>query len=693
MGDGGNLSKPGYLLCLGFIGPEQARARAASEVEKLLRDTTRYRVAEVAGKVSLRLDGEELFVVFFDDYPAPLECAVEISQQLNRQPDIRVRIGIWSGPVLGNSEPDWRSNITRETLESARRLTELGDAGHILISKRLAYELASHCQWDQHLYELGEFEAKRGRISVVNFYTGDIGNPDAPRKISRQRDQNERSRRLRSFSRHASMLIGVVVLAALAAAAVLGIRRTLNIPAVASAPTEKSILVLPFLDLSPARDQEYLSDGISEEILDQLSSVIKLRVIGRSSAFAFKNKNVEGREIARRFATRTFIRGTVRRDGTWIRVAAEIVLAADNSPIWSKTFERDTRDVPIIENEIVQAAAHLLDIGPITTSNGNGWNDPLTNDLYLQGLSLSHQTGDEDLEASTDFFRLALDKNPKLARAWIGTAKNLIRLTQSGRLRPVDGYWRAQQAAKSALTLDPDDAEAHVYLGETERVLSWNLAEDELELKRAFDSDPNCIAAHLSAAALQQWVGLPNEARSHLQAAFRLDPLSPMAGHLDVLFQLASDRFGEAEAAAQRLMEADPSYSYFERDLALVYREEGKLDQALDIYSRLANVRPQAGLAITLARLGRNDDARQALDSLIQRAGRPYLPADEIAAVYATLGENDEAFRWLNRAIEEHSITVHNLGCGPDFRPLRRDPRYSVMLRRIGLDPGRFLTP
>ncbi|HJT46148.1 MAG TPA: tetratricopeptide repeat protein [Chthoniobacterales bacterium] len=682
-----------YLLCIGFVGPEKSRSRSASEVEELLRDITRFRVADVAGKVALRLDGRELVVVFAGDHSAPLECAVGLANELNRHPDIRIRTGIGGGPVTWSSELDWRSDVTRETLDSVRRLTELGDSGHILISKRLAYELASNPQWDQHLYELDDFDTKAGRISAVNFYTDSIGNPDAPRKVSRQRDQSARSTKLKSFSGTAITFLVMLMLAALVAAGVVWVRRTLNVPAVATAAVEKSVLVLPFLDLSPARDQEYLASGIAEEILDQLATIKKLRVIRRSSAFAFKNKKVEAREIARRFNVEIFIRGTVRRDGNWIRVAAEIVNASANSTVWSKTFERETRDVPAIESEIAEAAARAVAAGPIGPSMDNGWGDPLTNDLYLQGLFLSHKTTDEDLEASADFFKLALDKNPKLGRAWTGTASDLIRLTQGGRLRPVDGYWRAQQAARSALNIAPHNADAHVYLGETLRILSWDLAGDEEELKRAFAEDGNSVPAELAAAALKEWSGLPNESQAHLRSAVYRDPLSPIAGHLDVLFHLHHDRLGQAEAAAQRLMEADPSYSYFERDLALVYREQGKLQQALDIYSRLVNVAPQPGLAITYARLGRSDDARKVLDGLIQRASRQYLPSDQIAAVYVALGENDEAFRWLKRAIEEHSVTVHNLGCGRDFRALRKDPRYPVLLRRIGLDPARFSSP
>jgi TolB-like protein len=694
MGESGNSdakSQTVYVLCLGLIGSAKSRDKAAAEVEGIARNTTRFRVADVAGKVALRFDHKELLLFFLSDPSAPLECAVELGHELNRYPEIRLRMGICSGQVTWDSQLDYRSTLTRDAIDSARRLTELGDSGHILLVKRLAYEIASNPRWDKDLYELDDFKTKNGRISIVSFYSDRIGNPEIPTKIRRQRGEVARSVTFKSLKRSISTAAVIIGLAALTAGSYVLVRRTLHVATIVTGNSEKSLLVLPFTDLSPARDQEYLSDGIAEEILDQLANTKHARVIGRASAFAFKNRNIDPKEIARRLSAQTFVQGSVRRDGMWIRLAAQIINAQDGSPIWSKTFEADVRDVPLIEKEVTGWAARALDLNPLPAATAAGWAEPLTNDLYLHGLFLSHKTSDEDLESSLDFFRLALDKNPKLSRAWSGTAKDLIQLAQRGRLRPKDAYWRAQEAAKSALMVDRRDAEAHVYLGETKRVLSWDLAADEAELNRAFAINPDSIPAHLSAAVLKQWLGLPNDSWSHIQAAFRLDPVSPLAGHFEVMFDLANDRLNEAVQAAQRLAQSDPSYTYFERDLALAYRERGKLDQALDIYLRLAANRPQPGLAIVYARLNRIDDSQKILDDLVRRADQEFFSADEIAAVYATLGDKDEAFQWLNRAIQEHSVTIHNVGCGRDFRSLRSDSRYPALLRRIGLDPNRFL--
>ena len=178
-----------------------------------------------------------------------------------------------------------------------------------------------------------------------------------------------------------------------------------------------------------------------------------------------------------------------------------------------------------------------------------------------------------------------------------------------------------------------------------------------------------------------------------MQAAVRLDPLSPIIGNWEVNAYVANGRLDEALAAAKRTMEIDPNYVYFEPDLALVYREQGKLPAALEIYLRVENTthQPTAGLAITYARLGKKEEARKILAELIKIANTGYFPGDQIASVYIALGETDEAFRWLDRAIKEHSAPIHRIGFSPEFRPLRSDPRFPDLLRRIGLDPTKLL--
>ena len=271
-----------------------------------------------------------------------------------------------------------------------------------------------------------------------------------------------------------------------------------------------------------------------------------------------------------------------------------------------------------------------------------------------------------------------------MAKAWLWLADAYV--------RPLDAYPRVQDAALKALAIDERDSEAHAYLGEAKRVLSCDLKGEEVELKRALAIDPNSAVAHLFMALLRSDFGDAEDGLALMRTAVRLDPLSPIIGNFEVAAYVNNDRFDEAFAAAKRTMEIDPNYVYFEPELALVYREEGKLREALEIYLRLAQTRKYSstGLAITYARLGKKDEARKVLSELIQIANTRYLPGEQIASVYVALGDNDNAIQWIDRAIKEHSAPVGLIAHAREFRPLRSDPRFPDLLRRIGLDPAKF---
>ncbi len=450
--------------------------------------------------------------------------------------------------------------------------------------------------------------------------------------------------------------------------------------------------MLPFVDLSQAKDQEYFCDGISEEILDALAKVEGLRVVARTSSFSFKDKSADTEEIARKLNVSTVLEGSLRREGNKIRITAQLINGRDGFHLWSETFERELQGVFAVQDEITHKIVDALRIKLAVAPPARPPQDTEAYDLYLQGLFFSNKSSEKDLRKSLDFFQRALDKDPTLGRAWTGIAKAWFWLADAY-VKPLDAYPRAQAAATKALALDERDAEAHAYLAETKRILAWDLKGEEVELKRALEIDPNSAVAHLFMSWCQRFVHGPGEGVPDLQAAVRLDPLSPIIGNWEVDAYVKMSRLDEALAAAKRTMEIDPNYVYFEPDLALVYREQGKLAEALEIYLRVENAthQPTAGLAITYARLGKKDEARKILAELIEIANTGYFPGDQIASVYVALGENDEAFRWLDRAITEHSAPIHSIGFSPEFRALHSDPRFPDLLRRIGLDPAKFI--
>ncbi len=457
----------------------------------------------------------------------------------------------------------------------------------------------------------------------------------------------------------------------------------------AATPNElpaKSIAVLPFVDLSPAKDQEYFCDGISEEILDALAKVEGLRVVARTSSFSFKAKNADVAEIAQKLNVQNILEGSLRREGNRIRITAQLVNAHDGFHIWSDTFERELGGVFAVQDEITRSIVDALKIKFAVTLPPRTGQNTEAYDLYLQGLYLSNKSDEENLRKSLNLFQHALDKDPTLSRAWVGIAKAWFWLADAY-VKPLEAYQAVESAATKALELNENDAEAHAYLSEAKRVLHWDWETAERELQRAVEIDPNSATAHLMFAHHRLCSGDLAGGQIELDEAKRLDPLSPLiSDHQAVLF-LYSDRLDGAVAAAKRTLTLDPNYNYLEPTLARVYREQGKLEDALALYLKAqeGTHEPNAGLAIAYARLGRITEAQRMLQQLIDKANRGYVAGEQIACVFVALDNHDAAFRWLNRAVDEHSgnaITTHR-----ELRPLYSDSRFPLLLRRMGIDP------
>ncbi len=461
----------------------------------------------------------------------------------------------------------------------------------------------------------------------------------------------------------------------------------------AATPNElpaKSIAVLPFVDLSPAKDQEYFCDGISEEILDALAKVEGLRVVARTSSFSFKAKNADVAEIAQKLNVQNILEGSLRREGNRIRITAQLVNAHDGFHIWSDTFERELGGVFAVQDEITRSIVDALKIKFAVTLPPRTGQNTEAYDLYLQGLYLSNKSDEENLRKSLNLFQRALDKDPTLSRAWVGIAKVWFWLADAY-VKPLQAYQAVESAATKALELNENDAEAHAYLSEAKRVLHWDWKTGERELQRAVEIDPNSAMAHLLFAHHRLCSGDLAGGQIELDEAKRLDPLSPLISDHQAILFLYSDRLDDAVAAAKRTLTLDPNYNYLEPTLARVYREQGKLEDALALYlkAQQGTHEPNAGLAIAYARLGRITEAQRMLQQLIDKANRGYVAGEQIACVFVALDNHDEAFRWLNRAVDEHSgnvITIHR-----ELRPLYSDSRFPLLLRRMGIDPTKVV--
>src|SRR5262245_957358 len=459
-----------------------------------------------------------------------------------------------------------------------------------------------------------------------------------------------------------------------------------------SSPPEKSIAVLPFLDLSEAKGQEYFCDGMSEEIIDALAKVEGLRVVGRTSSFSFKGKNANASEIGKKLNVATLLEGTLRREGSRIRVTAELINARSGFRLWSNTYERELQGMFALQDEITRAIVDALKLKLAASQPAEQQPDTEVYDLYLQGLYFSNKSSEEDLRRSLSFFQRAVEKDPAFSRAWTGIAKVWYFLADVY-VKPLDAYPASKEAALKAIALDDKDAEAHCYLGEAKRVLNWDLPGADEELKRALQIDANSAPAHFFAGLHPLFRGELKEGLQLILDAQKLNPVSPIISYVATAAYLANDRIDDAVVEGQRTLQLDPNYFYLDSVLAAAYREKGDFPEAIALYTKAeeATHLPSSGLAVTYARMGRQIEARNILAQLVHAREKRYVSAPLIAAVSTALGDKEGAFRWLDRAYEEHSGVLQWIAFLPEFRALHSDVRFPQLLRRISVSQDTIL--
>jgi TolB-like protein/Tfp pilus assembly protein PilF len=454
-----------------------------------------------------------------------------------------------------------------------------------------------------------------------------------------------------------------------------------------SISSEKSIAVLPLKDQSGGPDRDYLGEGIAEEIITALSKVDNLRVAARRSSFWFKDRDAELSEVGAKLNVDHVVEGSIRRDGNRIRVTAELTECCDGFTLWSETFEREFQGIFALQDEItcaiVDALKLKLEIAP-ATSHARSMD---AYDLYLQGLFLSDKSTETALRKSLEFFHSALDKDPRFARAWTGIAKSWLWLADAY-VRPLEAYSNVREAAVNAINIDDGEADAHVYLAETKRILDWDLRGAEAEYIRAFEMDSNSTTSNYFIAAFYAAIGEREKALTYLSRTAKIDPASLWVSNFACEIYRYFGLIDEAMKAGERSLQLDPTFLYSEPLLAALYREMGRFDDAIALYKKSQDLsgRVPFGLAITYAKMNRREEAKEILKAVCASRGG-YTPGDAIAHVHVVLGEHEDAMRELQRACEEHSSSLHFIGIAPEFEPLRSDKRFVSIVKKIGLEP------
>jgi serine/threonine-protein kinase len=479
-----------------------------------------------------------------------------------------------------------------------------------------------------------------------------------------------------------------------------GIREYLQL----STPTERvspdrppsSIAVLPFATLSADPEQDYFCDGMAEEIINALTHLEGLRVVARTSSFAFKGKHQDVREIGRKLDVETVLEGSVRKAGNRLRITAQLVKTDDGYHLWSERYDREMEDVFAIQDEISLAIVEKLKINLIgrqkTKLTKRQTEDIDAYNLYLKGRYFWNKRTEKALRKGIEYFSEAIKLDPEYAVAYTGLADSYNLLSAYSIASPGESIPEAKAAATKALKIDPDLAEGHECLGHVDMLYDWNWQNAEKEFKRAIELNPNYATAHQRHGILLTAMGRMDEALVEIKRAQELDPLSLIINTDVGLFFFLQRQYDEAAELCGKPLEMDPNFAVarFAHGLALEQMERyeeaaGEFQQAMAISGGNPIYLSALGHARAIA--GSVEEAWKILSELLVLSSRRYVSPYSTATVYAGLGETDKAFTWLERALEEHSVWLGHLHLRVDPRLdcLRSDPRFVLLLRQMGL--------
>jgi adenylate cyclase len=410
----------GHVLFVDIVGYSKLlinEQRALLDtLNQIIRNTGEFRSAETAGRLIKIPTGDGMALVFYNSPESPVECALEISRALKEHPQLQLRMGVHSGPVSGVVDVNERANLAGAGINLAQRVMDCGDAGHILLSKRVAEDLDQYGHWQPHLHDLGECEVKHGvRLHVVNLFTEDLGNLQLPKKFQSLKKHSARVR-------WAGMTTALFALAAIIAGIAIFSRYGARSTPVAS---EKSIAVLPFDNLSRDPENAYFSEGIQDEILTRLAKIAELKVISRTSTQRFKSSPSDLPQIAQQLGVANILEGSVQKPGDQVRVNVQLIHAATDTHLWAETYDRKLTDVFAVESEIAKAVAERLQAKLTGTAEhvlaSRPTENPEAHQLYLKGRYFWNKRTTENLKKAIDYFEQAIGKDPAYALGILGS--------------------------------------------------------------------------------------------------------------------------------------------------------------------------------------------------------------------------------------------------------------------------------
>ena len=652
---------------VGYTAMMQQNEEKAVSVIKHYNSTLEKWVTHFNGQV-LNYYGDGSLCIFSSATDA-VNCSLAVQKELKTDPVVPLRIGLHIGEVFFED-----GKALGDGVNVASRVQSLGQENTILISEEVHNKIKNNDSITTK--SLGQFDFKNvGKPMEVFALTND------GLFVPQRKKMEGKLKKINVQKRNIIAAVSIILLF------VAGLFIYKNFWAKNISAVDKSIAVLPFVDMSAARDQEYFSDGLSEELLNLLAKIPELKVIGRTSSFSFKGKNEDLRSIAEKLGVAHILEGSVRKDGNKIRVTTQLIRAADGSHLWSETYDRDLEDIFKLQDDIAGAVVQELKLKlfevPSVKISGTGNIDAYN--LILQGNYFFDKLDKENVAKAVDFYNQALIIDSTDALAWGKLANAISRQTWQNYIDRREGREKARKAALKSIALNKNLAIGYIELGDLNlyQDFEWKRAEDNYQ--QALSLEPrNADVLYGLGGGLYFAFGRWDNAIRLMKECIEIDPLKPLYFlNLGNILTHAG-RLDESIAYFKKTLELNPQFQRAHFYLGRSYLLMGKPEMALkEMQKENFEVFRIFGIAMAYYALNRHKEADEALSDFIDRFQNEWSYL--LAELYAFRGEKDKAFIWLKNAYEKNDGWLVFLKGDPLLKTLKNDPRYTAFLKKMNL--------
>ncbi len=655
----------GHVLFLDIVGYSRLLIHEQTEflekLQNIVRGTASFRAAQETGTLLRLPTGDGGALVFRDSPEAPVLCAVEIARTLRKHPQLRVRMGVHSGPIRDVTDLNENSNIAGAGINVAQRVMDCGDGGHILLSKRVADDLEQYARWRPLLHELGNCEVKHGlTLTVFNLFSDEFGNAQPPKRFAQQKNSEA--------------------------------------DAVAVPPaSRKSIAVLPFQSLSEDKANAYFADGIQEEVLTRLSQIADLKVISRTSTQGFRDSSENIREIAKQLGVVNILEGTVQKAHKRVRVNVQLIDAIRDAHLWAERYDRDLVDIFAVESDIASKIADALEARLTGAERRAIANRPTNNteahEYYLRGQHQWRNFFAPGFRRVREHFEKAIELDPLYAPAYSGLGL-YHSFGAANAVLPPENWPLAENAVNKALELDENLAEAYNPRAAVDIYYKRDWAAAERSFLRGAELNKNLADVRHHYGICLVLLGRADEGLAQMRNAENLDPFfSGLHLHAGRVFYFLRD-YDQAIKRYLRALELQPGnpvvYEYFGDACA----EKGMFPEAITQWSAslaltgeaetarvLEQTHSESGFDAALRLFG----ARQLETYRTQRTQGLYIPSWNYTIAYMRAGDHDRAFVSLAGVVDEPNWFALQLNVNPLLDPLREDSRFSDIAEKVRL--------